>query len=443
MQKRRKIVLATHGSLGDLHPFIALGLALVKQGFDPVICSHANFQHKVEAAGLEFHAFGPCYSTYRQDLNVTQDELVMRMSRDHAYMLKYLVAPYLEDTVLDMMQMVADADMVIGTAYTYGAHIAASCHEKPYVTVALQPAVLLSVYDPPKLKNAFFNLMPKSQLGRVHNHLIKAIGSMLLSSGLKPIEKIYKAYDLPPQNGLAGIVSQHKTLALYSPLLGKVQPDFPPETEICGFPFYDSDTGCQARLSLEVEAFLNQGPAPLVFSLGSLAIFNSVDFYRKAIVAAKVLGQRCIILAGHMSPLLAEDFGKDVLITSYAPHSLLFPRCALIIHHGGIGSCAQALRSGRPQVITPVFADQFDNAHRLEQLGCARVLEFDQVDSENLAKVMSFAMSHNQMHLKALLLSKKLAGEDGAETAARIISSILYADLANPDEADQLALAQA
>ena len=117
MTRTGKIVLATHGTLGDLHPLMALALALRERGAQPIICSHDNFQPKVESIGIPFQSFGPGYQTYRDDLKISQDELVRRMSRDHAYMLKYLVAPYLESAVQDLMPLVRDADMVVGSRY--------------------------------------------------------------------------------------------------------------------------------------------------------------------------------------------------------------------------------------------------------------------------------------------------------------------------------------
>ena len=363
MTRTGKIVMATHGTLGDLHPLMALASGpLGAPAWPPIICSHDNFQPKVESIGIPFQSFGPGYQTYRDDLKISQDELVRRMSRDHAYMLKLLVAPYLASAVQDLMPLVRDADMVVGSRYAYGAHIAAQLCGKPYTALALQPAVMLSAYDPPKLKDAFFNTAPRGAIGRTHNRVIKLIGTGLLASGPGPVSRIYQSFGLEPQDRIDGIVADQQTLALYSPLIGKLQPDFPPRTQIVGFPFFDSESGASARLAPALETFLSSGTPPLVFSLGSVAVFDSIAFYRDAIQACKELGQRCVILAGD-SPLLTENFGPDVFITPYAPHSLLFPRALAVVHHGGIGSTAQGLRAGRPQLITPGFADQFDNAH--------------------------------------------------------------------------------
>lgn len=420
MTRTGKIVLATHGTLGDLHPLMALALALKARGAEPIICSHDNFQPKVESIGIPFHSFGPGYQTYRDDLKITQDELVRRMSRDHAYMLKYLVAPYLASAVEDLMPLVRDADMVVGSRYAYGAHIAARLCGKPYTALALQPAVMLSAYDPPKLKDAFFNTAPRGALGRAHNRVIKLIGTGLLASGLGPVSKIYQSFGLEPQDRIDGIVADQQTLALYSPLIGQLQPDFPPRTQIVGFPFFDSASGASASLDPLLETFLSSGTPPVVFSLGSVAVFDSDRFYRDAIQACKEMGERCVILAGD-GPLVNERFGPDVFITPYAPHSLLFPRALAVVHHGGIGSTAQGLRAGRPQLITPVFADQFDNAHRLEKLGLCRSVEFDIWSVAQAKAAISALLASPALARKAAEVAPLIAAENGAERAADII----------------------
>jgi rhamnosyltransferase subunit B len=420
MTRNASIVLSTHGSLGDLHPLMALALALKARGADAVIASHGNFRSKVEAAGLPFLDYGPSYDDYRRDLGITQAELVRRMSRDHAFMLKELVAPYLTRAVDDLMGAVAQSDIVVGSCYAYGAHIAACLNDKPYAAVALQPAVLLSAYDPPHLKNAFFALQPRSAVGRTRNRIIKAIGTMQLAPGLLPIRKAYLDYGLPPQDGIAGIVSS-QTMALYSDLIGDIQPDFPPNTQILGFPFFDSESGCKASLRPDLEAFLNAGDAPVVFSLGSVAIFDSERFYREAIKACKALKARCVILAGDNSPLMNEDFGPSVFVTPYAPHSLLFPRSKVLVHHGGIGSTAQALKSGRPQLITPVFADQFDNALRMMRLGCGLSLDFNDWTHERATQLLGRIINTPNLAENAASVAPLIAAENGAERAADII----------------------
>jgi UDP:flavonoid glycosyltransferase YjiC (YdhE family) len=247
------------------------------------------------------------------------------------------------------------------------------------------------------------------------------IGEMIMAASQNRVREVYHRHGIEPHIGLGGIVSEHRTLALYSPSFARLQPDFPPNTCIVGFPFFDSESGQDAVLDRDLQAFLNSGSAPIVFSLGTAVVYGGEHFFRRAIVAAQRSKARCVILARPESPLLDEDFGNQVFVTDYAPHSLLFPRASVVVHHGGIGSTAQALASGRPQLVTPVFGDQFDNARRLAEMGVARVLPYT-----------SWRVSSAITRLRSLLTDRRfsecaarsrpvIADEDGARTAADLL----------------------
>ena len=139
-------------------------------------------------------------------------------------------------------------------------------------------------------------------------------------------------------------------------------------------------------------------------------------FYRRAVDVAKALGERCVILVGGESPLLNEDFGPDVCVIAYAPHSLLF-------HHGGIGSTAQALRSGRPQLVTPVFGDQFDNAFRLAKSGASLTLNYDKWRKSAAVKQIRDLLASPAIAAQAAACALMIAAEDGASRAADVVLS--------------------
>ncbi len=410
--------MATHGSLGDLHPFLALGRALKDQGCAVTLASHPDYQQKIETSGLDFVPFGASREAYVRDLRLNPAEIIRRLSSDHGFMIRRLIAPYLEGSIHDIMPAVAEADLVLGSSFSYGAHIAALLSHKPFTTVALQPTVMMSSYDPPRVKKAPFIFTPNTELGVAYNRLVMRAGEQFMAATQAQVRAIYKRHGLKPRISLGGIISPHQTVALYSKLLGDQQPDFPPNTEIVGFPFYDSETGAEPSLPPKLATFLDTGPAPLVFSLGTAVVYGGEMFYRHAIDVAKALNERCVILAGPESPLLTEDFGAEVCVVAYAPHSLLFPRCKAITHHGGIGSTAQALRAGRPQLVTPVFGDQFDNARRLTRIGTGLTLNYDRWDIRRAVSALKRLLTDPTLSVQATACAVMLANEDGARTAA-------------------------
>ena len=113
--------------------------------------------------------------------------------------------------------------------------------------------------------------------------------------------------------------------------------------------------------------FWQQANHPLVFVLGSSAVWLAGDFWRKAIAAAgnpRPTGRADLRFTQHLGHL-----PDGVRAFAYLPYSKVFPAAAAVIHQAGIGTLAQALRSGRPQLIVPVAFDQPDNARRAAMLG--------------------------------------------------------------------------
>ena len=115
----------------------------------------------------------------------------------------------------------------------------------------------------------------------------------------------------------------------------------------------------------------------------------------------------------------------EVFVCGYAPHSLLFPRAAAIVHHGGIGTLAQALRSGRPQLIVPYFADQLDNAARTARLGVARRSSPRRYNRASASRDFDHLLGDDRYLARAREVGESLAAEDGAAQAARIVLDTL------------------
>jgi rhamnosyltransferase subunit B len=201
-----------------------------------------------------------------------------------------------------------------------------------------------------------------------------------------------------------------------------VQPDYPHPTSIVGFATFDADDGSTVGLDPALQKFLDDGPAPLVFTLGSLIVNSPGRFYGHGARAARNLRMRAVLLAGEQGcGELAHLQSADVFIAAYAPHSVLFPRAAAIIHHGGIGTLAQALRSGHPQLIVPYFADQPDNAARARRLGVARILPPRRFSASAASRHLARLLGGGRYLEQARIIGKSLSAEDGAARAARIV----------------------
>ena len=149
-----------------------------------------------------------------------------------------------------------------------------------------------------------------------------------------------------------------------------------------GFPWFDADG--DAELPQKLARFLDDGEPPLVFTLGTAVVADARQFYHHSAAAAKLLGRRAILLVKNpriVLPVLPEG----VVAFDYAPFSQLFPRAAAIVHHGGIGTTGQAMRSGRPSLVMPCAWDQPDNAERAARLGIARTIARNRYEPQRVA----------------------------------------------------------
>jgi UDP:flavonoid glycosyltransferase YjiC (YdhE family) len=218
-----------------------------------------------------------------------------------------------------------------------------------------------------------------------------------------------------------GQYSPALNLALFSSQLGAPQPDWPRATVVTGFPFFDEDG--EPDLEPALARFLDDGPPPIVFTLGSSAVKDAGDFYAVGAEAARRLGRRAVLLIGReASP---PPMPPGVAAFAYAPYSKLFPRAAAIVHQGGVGTTGQAMRSGRPMLVMPYAHDQPDNTARVTRLGIARTIgkrafEPSRVTSE-LAALLGDAAYAN----RASEVGRAVAAEDGASAAADAIERLL------------------
>jgi UDP:flavonoid glycosyltransferase YjiC (YdhE family) len=420
----RKIVLSTLGSLGDLHPFIALGLALQARGLAPVVATSAVHRDRVEGAGLPFFAVRPDQDEALRQLGLTLAEAAQKAIADDRFVLR-MMQPFLAESFRDLCEIVKGADLVLAHRIAFAAKCAAEKLGVPQVDVVLSPSLLFSAYDPPHGWPLPFVRAP-SRFGRGWN---RGLGR-LAHGALRPLTRPARAFRAEiglPANGDIPFLRDSvavATLGLFSPLLAEAAPDHPPGLALVGSTFHD---GVAAPPDAEIEAFLAGGDA-LVFTLGSIAALGGAAILRGAIEAARRLGRRVLVIAGRDD---ARELGvapdENVLIRGYAPHSAVFSRAAAILHHGGAGTSAQALRSGRPQMIVPLFADQPDNAARVARLGVARVLPRRRFSTARAERDLRALLEQPAYGQRAREVAAAIALEDGAAEAARIVERLCAA----------------
>jgi UDP:flavonoid glycosyltransferase YjiC (YdhE family) len=245
---------------------------------------------------------------------------------------------------------------------------------------------------------------------------------------MKPVYRLRAELGLPrgSQPLLSGQHSPTLVLALFSSVIARPQRDWPANTRVTGFPFYDRrDFFAETDAPPGLMESLAAGPPPIVFTLGSSAFWVAKDFYRDSITAAQAVGQRALLLIGHARNLPPQPLPDGVAAFEYAPYGKVLPQARVIVHQGGVGTTGQGLRSGRPVLIVPHAHDQFDNAARVERLGCGRIMPRPRYNAATATKELRALLENPGYATKAEEVSKQVRSENGAGAAADAIEEVL------------------
>ena len=406
-----RFVFTTFGSLGDLHPCIAIAQALTQNGHLAVVAASEDYRAFVESAGVLFAPVRP---------NMTEmgdyQSLVVKvfdLYRGPEFLIRRMVMPHLRASFDDLMQATEGADLLISHPLTVTLPLVAQRRGLPWVATVLSPLSFMSIYDPP-----LFAVMPwLHRFGPGLHRFMFGLFRLIVRSWERPLHRLRKALGMSPSNQVAimeGQFSPLRNLALFDPQLASPQPDWPAHVQVCGAPVYDGAAEDPDAVA-ELESFLAAGDAPIVFALGSSAIWMGEKFWPHAAEAAQRLGRRAILLSG---PNLPDNLPEGVKAFAYLPYSKVFPHAAVIVHHAGIGTLAQAMRAGRPQLIVPVAFDQPDNAQRAAMLGIARSIPFRKVTADRLVEELEPLLTQKDYAEKASAIAGDLAAVNGAQRAA-------------------------
>jgi UDP:flavonoid glycosyltransferase YjiC (YdhE family) len=409
-------LLTTFGSFGDLHPYIAVGMGLRDRGHRVTIATSENYRSKVEGEGLNFHAVRPDLSPLLDRTDMIRRAFHPRTGSE--YIMRQLFLPPVEQSCEDLMRIAPEADLIVGHPVAFATPTVAELLRKKWISVALQPSIFLSVFDPPVISGMPF-ARPMRSLGPGFWRQWSRFAKSVVRKWGAPLNELRRKLGLKAFANplLDDMFSPYGTQAWFSPVLAKPQPDWPANTRITGFPFYDKLEPGQA-LSPELHAFLNGGPPPVVFTLGSSAVFTAGRFFEESAAAAERLGIRAVLLVGGDSRNLPRRaLPETIAVAPYAPYSELFQRASAIVHQGGIGTIAQALRAGKPMLVTPFSHDQPDNGARVERLGCARVLSLKNYRVRRVARELHAILSDRKYSDSASVVARTVVAEDGVGAA--------------------------
>ena len=420
-----RIILSNIGTFGDINPLIAVALELKRRGHLPVMAVPSLYEPKIVPLGLEFHPVRPNLDPE----NTLLAEMIYDVRKGTERGLREFLFPVLRQTYDDLTAAAttpARADLLLVGELNYAGPIVAEVTGIPWASYVLAPLSFFSAFDPPVLP-MYPRLARADKAVPGMGRAIKRLARFVSRKWPQPI------YDLRRELGLSHgpnplFDAKHSpdlVLAMFSRVLGQEQPDWPANTRITGFCFYDSDAG-NAALPPHLEAFLNAGPPPLVFTLGSAAVLAAGNFYEFGARAAERLGMRAVLLIGSDARNRPRHpLPKTICVAEYAPYSALFSRASVIIHQGGVGTTAQCLRAGKPMLIMPYSHDQPDNARRMRRLKIARILQRRNFTPLRVAQKLRILLEEPIYARRAQQMAMRLRSEDGVATVCNALEELV------------------
>ena len=407
-----RIVLTTIGSLGDLHPFIAIGLGLRDRGHEIVFATVKDYRTKIESLGFEFQPIRPDQIAMNDPVMLA---LMMDLNKGTERVVKDYLLANLRETYTDLKNAAQTANFLVAHEIVYAAPLVAETLRIKWASCALTPGSFFSAYDPTVL--APFPALAKLRMfGPKLNRWVKEFAKFVTRDWGEPVHQLRQELRLPPVGNpvIDDKFSPYLVLALFSSVLGSPQPDWASNIVVTGFPFYDGRGG----IAPELKQFL-EGEPPIIFTLGSAAVFAPGDFYKTSVKAAKALNRRAVLLIGQ-NPL-PDRLPENIVAFDYAPYSEIFPYACAVVHQGGIGTTAQGLRAGHPTLVVPYSHDQPDNAARIERLGTSRTIPRKHYSASRAVKELRQLLDNSKYAAKAAEIRQLVQAENGVKMACDAI----------------------
>jgi sterol 3beta-glucosyltransferase len=422
-----RVALVTLGSLGDVYPFVALGLGLKAAGHDVLVVTHTLFEQIVRERGLHFAPVDIDPRTLLENeegrswLDTGGNALLF--FRQFSRIAELLIRQALADCWRACQGSEAIVFSTIGFCIIY------PIAEKlgvPSFMAAPYPVTPSRAFASP-----YFPVEPGwLPFGRgyynrqTHLLAIHAFWQLVRPAVNRVLREVL---DMPPfsQGWLLSQVQQGRIIVLYaySPSIVPPPPDWGDWNHVTGYWFLDHERDWE--IPTDLMDFLASGPAPVYIGFGSMNSRNPQEMTEIVLKALARSRQRGILLTG-WGGLNRADLPENVFKIEAVPHDWLFPQVAAVVHHGGSGTTGAGLRAGIPTVIIPFFGDQPFWGHRVYKLGVGpRPIPRKRLSVERLADAISTAAGDASMRARAAALGEYIRAEDGVARAVEILERYL------------------
>ncbi|PXW28873.1 UNVERIFIED_CONTAM: UDP:flavonoid glycosyltransferase YjiC (YdhE family) [Williamsia faeni] len=411
------IVIPAFGPLGDVIPYVGLGIRLQDNGYRVVVAATRAFEDLVTGAGLEYRPLPRDIESETRQSPVAQRLLEGGRARPSRKLVQDMVGD-MRAVAFAVIDVAFDADLLLVPAPVslFGFHIAEG-FDVPAIGVFLQPLAPTGDFPPPMAGTRSFGRDANRAMGRLlavgEQPFLGLINEVRAAFGMAPVslrEQIRKRLD------------EWYVLHGFSPAVVTRPSDWRAGLEVAGY--WWPPTVPDWTPPAELVDFLAAGPPPVFVGLGSTATEAGERYSRIACSALRQGGMRGVIDSGWAR--LTGD-GPDMITVGDVPHDWLFPQMSAAVHHAGAGTAASGLRAGVPAVPLPAIGDQPFWANRLQSLGVApAVIRRKDLTVGRLANAVTAAVSDPRYRERAMIVSERLQTEDGATAVLEAVEEHLH-----------------
>ncbi len=411
-----KVLLPTIGSSGDVHPVLALGIALQRRGHRATILTNPLFQELIEGQGVGFLPLGTI-----DDARATiADPDLWHARKGFEVIARRAILPAMAELYRHIERNADDQTIVASSGIALGARIAQERLGVSMASVHLQPTIIRSLVDqgmagnirlsasqPMWFKRAFFRFADWFLIDRAIKGPVNAFRASL---GLPPVDRLMHRWIHSPQ----------LVIGFFPDWFARPQPDWPPETHLVGFPLWDSGNNA---LSPDARRFIDGGDPPVVFTPGSAAA-TMYRFFQQSVEAARELGVRSMLVT-NFPEQVPTDLPSHVKVFGYLPFSDVLPHAAMLVYHGGIGTLAQTIKAGIPHLVVPGGHDQFDNGWRIEQLGLGRSLPQTRYRTDRAVKAIRGILGDGEQLARCRDYMSRIDSDAAVTRACELLEGLL------------------
>lgn len=420
-----EVIISSSGTKGDVHPLLGIAFELKKRNYAITFIANEYFEKLILSHGFKFISTGTeqQYNSFHSDERLWDAQTdILELGFDST------IRPAIEisyKSVIDQHKINSQL-MVIGTYPLFnGAVMAAEALAIACTSIILSPMYVSSYQSPPApqrwLIPAWLPMQLKISISKLlsgiaERHFIKSryfseLNILRQSFGLETIHKLSNDVLFTEDNLQIG---------LFPEWFGMRVSDWPENLELVGFPLFD-EIVISARD--DADRFIANHGKPIVFTTGT-GVKDTDKLFSDGVDICATLGVSGI-LVGNNEHKKYSNQPKNILNIGYVDFEYILPKCLAIVHHGGIGTLAQAVKAGIPQIIRPLAFDQNDNADRVKRLGLGTYIRPEIFCSRETVYILRKILGNQELGKNISLFSKSIKSQKTLPEACNLIENKL------------------